>query len=273
MTLSSYAAREARLYSVAAGAGPEVLCLHSSGSSSSQWRQLIESAQAEFRVVAVDFLGHGRSPGQPAHFDLACESVHVWDTLSSSREPVHLVGHSYGGAVAIDLALRRAERIASLTVYEPVLFPLLDPGSAEYAEITSVGGGIVKNARAGDLEAATAAFIDYWNGPGSWRALEAEQQQRAQARIEPVAAHFEALFGSALTLERLHALHVPTLVLRGDRSPAAARAVCERLATLACVTVQTFTGLGHMGPMSHAGTVNAAIVGHLRAQSSMQNAA
>lgn len=273
MTLPSDATHSARLYSIAAGAGPEVICLHASGSSSSQWRRLIEAAQADFRFVAFDFLGHGRSPEQPARFDLARESDGVWDALASSREPVHLVGHSYGGAVAIDLALRHAERIASLTVYEPVLFPLLEPTSAEYAEITSVGGGIVERARAGDLEAATAAFIDYWNGAGSWRALPPEHQERARARIEPVARHFEALFASAWTLERLHALHVPTLVLRGDRSPAAAQAVCARLATLACVTVRAFPGLGHMGPVTHASTVNAAIAAHLHTQSSMQKAA
>jgi pimeloyl-ACP methyl ester carboxylesterase len=261
------------LHSITAGDGPEVICLHSSGSSSAQWRRLIEAAQAEFRFVAFDFLGHGRSPAQPARFDLACEADGVWDAVSSSREPVHLVGHSYGGAVAIALALRHAERIASLTVYEPVLFTLLEPASAEYAEITSVGGGIVKNARAGDLETATAAFIDYWNGAGSWRALPPEQQERARARIEPVARHFEALFESGLTLDRLHSLHVPTLLLRGDRSPAAAQAVCTRLATLACVKVRAFPGLGHMGPVNHASTVNAAIVAHLQAQSSMRNAA
>lgn len=273
MTFPSDVARHARPYSLTDGEGPAVICLHASGSSSSQWRRLIQAAQGEFRFISFDFLGHGRSPGQPAHFDLACESDGIGNALSASREPVHLVGHSYGGAVAIALALRHAERIASLTVYEPVLFPLLDPASAEHAEIMSVGWGIVKSARAGDLEAATAAFIDYWNGAGSWHALPPEQQERARARIEAVARHFEALFASALTLDRLRALHVPTLVLRGDRSPAAARAVCARLATLACVTVQTLPGLGHMGPVTHAGTVNAAIVAHLRARSSMRNAA
>lgn len=273
MPLHFVATSVAPLHAVASGAGPAVVCLHSSGSSSSQWRRLMESDAPGHRFVAFDFHGHGRSPEQPPDYGLAVESRAVWNAIASVREPIHLVGHSYGGAVAVDLALRHAERIASLTLYEPVLFSALTPEEAAYREITSVGLGIVRDARAGDLEAATSAFIDYWNGAGAWRAMPAGQQERARARIVPVARHFEALFAGGLTLERLRALHVPTLLLGGDRSPAAARAVCARLATLACVKARTFRGLGHMGPITHPEVVNTAIAAHLDAQSSLADAA
>lgn len=266
MSLSPAAALGTRLHTVEAGAGPTIVCLHSSGSSSGQWRRLIESWQFRYRFVAVDFLGHGRSPEQPEEFDLAAESAAVWEVVQSAREPIHLVGHSYGGAVAIDLALRHPERVASLTVYEPVLFSLLDPASAEFDAITSAGWGIVGNARAGALEAAAASFIDYWSGVGSWGRLPVEHQARALARIMPVARHFEALFASELTLDRLGALHVPTRVLCGDRSPAPARAVSRRVASLACATMERLSGLGHMGPVTHPERVNPLIAAHLESQ-------
>lgn len=274
MSFASDAAPAARLHSVSAGDGPLVACLHSSGSSSGQWRQLIASQQATHRFVAFDFHGHGRSPDFTGDtYELRCESDAVLHSLPPSRQPIHLVGHSYGGAVALDLAVRYPGRFASVTVFEPVLFALLDPGSDEYAEITSVGSAIVRAARAGNREVASAAFIDYWNGTGSWRGLVAEQQDRVAARIVPVARHFEALFADPLPLARLRELRVPTLVLLGDRSPAPARAVSQRLGALPFVAVEALAGVAHMGPVTHPEEVNARIARHLQAVSTLPIAA
>jgi pimeloyl-ACP methyl ester carboxylesterase len=274
MSIALDAVPAARLHSVTAGAGPAVACLHSSGSSSGQWRRLIESRQAAHRFIAFDFHGHGRSPDFAGDaYELRLESDAVVSGLPPSREPIHLVGHSYGGAVALDLAVRHPGRFASVTVFEPVLFALLDRGSAEFAEITSTGLAIVRAARGGDLRAASATFIDYWNGRRSWRALAAEQQDRVCARIVPVARHFEALFADPLPFERLRALRVPTLVLLGDRSPAPARAVSERLGALPFVTVESLPGIGHMGPITHPEEVNARIERHLLGSSTLPIAA
>jgi pimeloyl-ACP methyl ester carboxylesterase len=154
-----------------------------------------------------------------------------------------------------------------------VLFALLDRGSAEFAEITSVGDAIVRAARAGELGVASAAFIDYWNGAGSWRGLAAEQQHRVCARIVPVARHFEALFADPLPLDRLRDLRVPTLVLVGERSQAPARAVSQRLGVLPAVAVEPLAGVGHMGPVTHPEEVNARIARHLQAVSPLPIAA
>lgn len=274
MPIAFDAAPAVRLHSITAGAGPTVACLHSSGSSSGQWRRLIESRQAVDRLVAFDFHGHGRSPDFTGDvYELRSESEAVFDGLPPSRDPIHLVGHSYGGAVALDLAVRYPGRFASVTVFEPVLFALLDPGSAEFAEITSVGFAIVRAARAGELHVASAAFIDYWNGTGSWRGLAAEQQDRVCARMVPVARHFEALFSNPLPFDRLRALRVPTLVLLGDRSPAPARAVSRRLGVLPFVEVESLAGVGHMGPVTHPEEVNARIAQRLQAASRLPIAA
>lgn len=274
MPHSSAAPVAERLHSIVAGAGPTVVCLHSSGSSSGQWRRLMESGQDAHRFVAVDFHGHGRSPDFAGdRYELRSESEAVLHSLPSSGDPIHLVGHSYGGAVALDLAVRHPGRFASVTVFEPVLFALLDRASAELHEITSVGLGIARAARAGCLDAASAAFIDYWNGTGAWRALPVDQQERVRARILPVARHFEALFSDPLPLDRLRALRVPALVLLGDRSPAPARAVCARLGALPSVAIEVLPGLAHMAPVTHSAVVNPRIMAHLEAVSTLRIAA
>lgn len=274
MPFPSVASPTVRLHAVTAGSGPVVVCLHSSGSSSWQWRRLIESEKDGYRFIAFDLHGHGRSGDHEGEgYELRCESDAVWRTIEPLREPVHLVGHSYGGAVALDLAVRHPGRFASVTVFEPVLFALLEPASAEYHEITSVGSGIARDARAGDLDAASAAFIDYWNGAGAWRSLPVEQQERVRARMAPVGKHFEALFADPLPIERLRSLRTPTLVLRGDRSPRPAREVCARLAALPCVTTEVLPGLGHMAPVTHSTVVNPRIAVHLDTSSTMPIAA
>ncbi|HET9023180.1 MAG TPA: alpha/beta fold hydrolase [Burkholderiaceae bacterium] len=274
MPFPSNALAAAPLHAVTAGAGPTVVCLHSSGSSSGQWRRLIESAQADYSFVAFDLHGHGRSPDYAGdRYALRSESDAVLQGLPLSNAPVHLVGHSYGGAVAIDLAVRHPGRFASVTVFEPVLFALLDRASAEFGEITSVGFDIIGAARAGELRAASAIFIDYWNGTGAWRGLPVEQQERVRARIHAIARHFEALFADPLPLERLRALRVPTRVLLGDRSPAPARAVGRHLGALSFVTTEVLPGLAHMGPVTHPALVNALITGHLETFSTLRIAA
>jgi pimeloyl-ACP methyl ester carboxylesterase len=263
----------ASLHFVAAGAGPLVVCLHSSGSASGQWRSLIASAQDRFRFMAFDFHGHGRSPDyRGASYSLQAESEAVLRSLPDSAAQVHLVGHSYGGAVALDLAARHPRRFASVIVFEPVLFALLDPASDEFREITSVGRAIVRATRSGELEAASARFVDYWNGPGTWDSLGVEHRARVTARIVPVARHFEAL-SMPLSLDHWRGHRAATVVLRGDRSPAPARAASKRFATLPAVTIEVLPGLGHMGPVTDAARVNARVLEYLRACSTLSLAA
>jgi pimeloyl-ACP methyl ester carboxylesterase len=265
--------RPGSLHFMAAGSGPLVVCLHSSGSSSGQWRSLAASAQERFRFVAFDLHGHGRSPDyRGASYSLQAESEAVLRSLPDSAAPVHLVGHSYGGAVALDLAARHPGRFASVIVFEPVLFALLDSASDEFREITSVGRAIVRAARSGELEAASARFLDYWNGPGTWDSLAADHRARVTARIVPVARHFEAL-SIPLTLDHWRGLSAPTVVLRGDRSPAPARVASERFATLPAVTIEVLAGLGHMGPVTDPARVNTRVIEHLSSCSALSLAA
>jgi pimeloyl-ACP methyl ester carboxylesterase len=85
--------------------------------------------------------------------------------------PVHLVGHSYGGAVATAVALAHPERVASLTVYEPVLFHLLrEVGDPGWDEVQQVPATVRRHLDAGDPEAAACHFVDYWTGAGSFDA-------------------------------------------------------------------------------------------------------
>src|SRR5262245_15621130 len=117
----------ARVYHREAGAGTAVVCLHASASSSAQWRPLIERLGGRFRTLAADLYGSGRSPAWPGERPmwLADEVALLAPVFEAAGPRFHLVGHSYGGAVALRAALANSARIESLVLFEPVLFSLL----------------------------------------------------------------------------------------------------------------------------------------------------
>src|SRR5690349_8336711 len=109
------------------GSGPRVVCLHSSTGSSAQWRALQDAMASRWEVLAPDLHGHGRSPALPDGdvSALAADADAVVAAAGIAARPVHLVGHSYGAAVALQVALRHPRQVRSLTLYEPVVFGML----------------------------------------------------------------------------------------------------------------------------------------------------
>ncbi len=252
------------------GTGASVVCLHSSGSSSSQWRLLMDQLGSHYHVLAADLYSYGKSPLWPGtgRFSLAYEVSLLENVFQAAGEPFHLIGHSYGGAVALKAALTFPSRVRSLVLYEPTLFKLLmaedpqQPISREIAEIRRETAAAVLQ---GDLNAAAEQFIDYWMGTGTWMQT-SEQRKMAAARAAPkITAEFQAVFEDPVLLSDFSALKVPTLLMAGTDSPAASRGVARLLSNaLPRVTTVEFDGIGHMGPVVQATTINAAVENHLR---------
>lgn len=250
------------------GTGDPLFCLHSSGGSGAQWKRLGVELSHRYQVLAPDLHGHGGTSPWPYRrpLRLADEAALVEPLLTALPSPVHLIGHSYGGAVALKLALVAPERIRSLTLIEPVLFALLhrQGDHAEYAEISQIAEGTVAAVQAGQPAAAARLFVDYWNGAGAWAALPDPVRAVVERSIPSVARHWEAVLAEATTLADLRGFHVPTLLLAGDRGPRPARRVTDLLAaTLPEAIHAVIAGAGHMAPVTHGPAVNAAIAKHL----------
>jgi pimeloyl-ACP methyl ester carboxylesterase len=247
-----------------------IVALHCSGSSSAQWRKLAEAAEDGFDVRCLDLYGCGRTGGWTGEdaFTLADEGHGVVAAIDAVRGPVHLVGHSYGGAVALHAALRRAGHIASLSLYEPTLFHLLPAmgpeGGDAYAEISAVASAVARGVVTGDYCAAARRFVDYWSGNGSWHRLKPELQIELIRWIVKAPLDFRALFEDATPPAAYAGLACPVLVLRGEHAPPPTRLAAARLAEiLPHVRAATVAGAGHMGPITHAAEVNARILDHI----------
>ena len=248
-----------------------IIALHCSGASGKQWRALALAVPPRFMVIAPDLIGCGENghwSGQ-GPFRLADEAAAVVKIVDAFDAPVHLVGHSYGGGVALRVALERPNRIASLSLYEPTLFHVLKAagpdGWAALSEIRMVATEITKGIVTGAYRATARRFVDYWNGASAWERLKPETQADLAYWIPKAALEFRALIDERMPLEGYRRLRVPMLLMRGEHSPLPAQVVAQKLARVCKPRTETIPGAGHIGPFSHCESVNYAIVDHLLA--------
>ncbi|GJH27443.1 alpha/beta fold hydrolase [Caballeronia novacaledonica] len=247
-----------------------VIALHCSGSGASQWRKLGEALGSRVSFVAPEHYGcdsTGPWSGERA-FTLADEAGRTVDIIDAARGKVHLVGHSYGGGVALRVAMERPERIATLSLYEPSAFHLLRTmgkhGAHALAEIDAISKRTADSVSCGDYRGAAASFVDYWGGDGAWEALR-PSVKAALTRWAPKAPlDFRALLDEPTSATAYASLRMPVLVMRGEHAPLPTRALAERLPILlSSARLAIVPRAGHMGPLTHADEVNAAITRHI----------
>lgn len=245
-----------------AGSGPAVVLIHAGGSTSGQWWALMERLAGRFRTLACDLSGAGRSPVFPQDlaYTLDEEVRFLEPVFEAAGEAFHLVGHSYGGAVALKAALRHRMRLRSLTLFEPVLFSLLiaaAPGSEATREILGVAQSTTELAERGDSEASAREFVDYWFELGRWASLREEARAPVRAAMIRAGARWRALLDDPAQLAELGVIDVRTLLLVAQNSRAPARAVSELLGrSLPNARSMEISGVGHMAPLVNPGQVN-----------------
>ena len=209
-----------------------VIALHCSGAGPGQWRQLGEILGPAYTLFAPEHYGCERTgPWTGTHaFTLADEAARTIDLIDQSVNKVHLVGHSYGGGVALHVALARPARIASLSLYEPSAFHLLkligDRGAAAFAEIADITRVTAQGVITGDYAGAAAAFVDYWGGVGAWAALRPTAQAGLIRWAPKGPLDFRALIEEPTPLAAYSDLRMPVLVMRGEHAPRPTRKNC-----------------------------------------------
>ncbi|MFF0816475.1 alpha/beta fold hydrolase [Rhodococcus sp. NPDC003318] len=115
--------------------GPPVLALHGLTGHGRRWRHLADGHLPKVRMIAPDLRGHGHSTWGPP-WGIADQVEALASMLTAENvDPVVLVGHSYGGAVALHLAARVPERVRALVLLDPAMG--LDPARMlEIADLT-----------------------------------------------------------------------------------------------------------------------------------------
>jgi pimeloyl-ACP methyl ester carboxylesterase len=247
----------------------KVVGVHCSTSSPKQWRSLESLLGPKYAPIAIELYGHGqRAPWRgEGPLTLAAEAEAIEEVSADAGETIHLIGHSYGGGVALQFALTHPDRLCSLTLIEPSCFHLLGERSEYaglFAQVKSVADRVSAGVISGDYFQAMEVFIEYWNGPGSWHALPEHKRFCFASKAANVAQHFAGLFGARAPLSRYAELKMPTLIICGECSPLPSCAITQMLAsTMPNARRETVAGANHMSPITHSEIVDMMIVNHL----------
>ncbi|HYF06469.1 MAG TPA: alpha/beta hydrolase, partial [Acetobacteraceae bacterium] len=153
------------------GAGPTILLVPGSCSTGALWRPVIAAWDGRYRCVTTSLLGYGGTAERRTAQDpgIAHEAAVVESVARRASTCVHLVGHSFGGVVALAVALRRQVPLASLTVLEaPVAELLREPAEHRHRQaFRDMTAAYFAAFRAGDAD-AIAMMIDFYGGAGTF---------------------------------------------------------------------------------------------------------
>lgn len=239
------------------GRGPVVMLIPPGASSGSAWRKVTEDLKSDYTCIAVHPSGYAET--EPFHADRAMtledEAGAALALLGGEGQPVHLVGHSYGGAVALVMALAHPALFASLTLIEPAVYPMLAEGGETVLdeEVRVENTRFITRARAGEPEAAFEGYFDYYNGErGFWSRMPEVAKQKILLLAPVVTAALTAADASSIGLNDLRRLKVPALVVKGaNTDPVHARLSEIVAAGMPQAQLISINGAGHMLSLTH----------------------
>ncbi len=257
------------------GEGEPILLLHAAASSGIQWLKAKTALNFRNRILIPDLLGEGRTPGRKDWSDLLEEECRMIRALiESTGGPVHVAGHSYGGVIAMRLALQYPHLFNSLVLIEPVAFNLLAtyPRNADFAELMAVKKACLSAVEAGDLQAAAHFFVAYWSGEQAWDSLSNPVRQVLAAGMEKVVRGWDAIFSDTWRLSDFRNITAPTIMVSGNCSPLPIQWVVRQLAeTIPAADFVQIKNAGHMSPVTHASEIVRIIQTHVENISRMRN--
>ncbi|MEU0370827.1 alpha/beta hydrolase [Streptomyces sp. NPDC006283] len=142
-----------------AGQGPDVVLLHSTVCDrrmwDAHWQALVETGH---RVLRCDFRGFGDTPAKTGPYDDADDVLELLDTLGVERAT--LIGASYGGEIALEIAARSPQRVGGLLLLCPGR-----PGHRPGPQLLAFGEREDELFEAGDIEGAVELNVSTWLGP------------------------------------------------------------------------------------------------------------
>jgi pimeloyl-ACP methyl ester carboxylesterase len=247
-----------------------VIALHCSLGSRHQWNRLAGELAGRHQIIAPDLSGYGSNAGPFVLPTTLAEEVDLLaDRLGEAIGPIHLVGHSYGGAVAFKIATDSplAGRVRSLTLIEPVLPTILMENGSDrrlYEHFVRLANTIYQDLWNGSCWEAIEKFLEFWKGSGPTEQLSSKALERLIKHAEKLAFDFAAVLAERDVTAAAAAIRVPTLLVSGGLSPYLTQRVVGRLAsTIPGAETRYLPAAGHMLPISHAAAINPDIARHI----------
>jgi len=242
----------ARVRYIDRGKGPTVVLLHGFASAIEAWDELVPELEPHHRVIALDLKGFGWTDRPEGDYSPQAQAELVHELLDQlGVDKTAVVGHSWGAAVALAVAIRRPERVTRLALYDAWVFEEQLPTAFLWARADGVGElifGLFYNERPDDKMAL--AFFD----PAKLPESELEKVHAAMERPGTTAAALAAVRGQRFEeLERHYReIERPVLLLWGREDRITPLSYGERLASqLPQAKLEVYPRCGHF-PMLEA---------------------
>lgn len=251
------------------GSGPTVVLVPGSCSTGAAWRPIIAALDGRFRCVTTSLLGYGRTAERRTESDPAIhyEAEVVESVIRRAGGGVHLVGHSFGGLVALAVALRNEVTLASLVIVEaPAAELLRERGEIEhYRAFQAMTDAYFADFARGNA-VAIARMIDFYGGDGTFASWPQRVRDYAVETTPVNIRDWASAFGFPLSADALAAIDLPVCVIRGGASHAAVQRANALLgACLNGAALATVDGAAHFMIATHPDAVARLIAGHVDA--------
>ncbi len=229
-----------------------VLALHGSASSGRQWQALAKRLQGTAHVIAPDLPGYGTSATDTGERFAAPARI-----IEQRAEPLHFIAHSFGGAVALRLAHAYPNRVASVTLYDPIA---AGPDATGRHPLPGALDTIWRRYADAPPPELMSRFYDFWATGRSWADLTPDQQERLLRDHAGLCRDMTEIKSGRWTVSK-HAFGGPITIFRGQLSPEVTAAMAHRIArTHHQVSVIALPGMGHFAPLAQTDALNAHLV-------------
>lgn len=256
---------------VEAGSGPAVVLVHSSACGARQWRRLMDELNDEFHVRAVNLYGYGGTApwsfGKPQSLDDQARLVE--GALPTNAATLCLVGHCFGGSVAMKLAARLGNRVTALVLLETNPFYLLKQFGREeaFAEAMDLCNCIKTFGARGEWTIAAEKFADYWNGAGSWQNMSEEGRQAFCEALKPNFFEWDAVMNETTPAEEWgRLLPRATFLVSDPNTVLPIREITTILRRTCPAWAYKEVAGGHMAPLTRPDLINPLIRSFLHLQ-------
>lgn len=249
------------------GSGVPLVLVPGSCSTGAAWRAVIAALGKGYRCITTSLPGYGRTAerrptGNP---DVSIVAEALEKVVHRVGEPVHLVGHSFGGLVSVALALRRRVPLASLTVLEAPAVELLRLAGDQphYAAFKDMSQRYFAAHGSGD-PAAIEAMVDFYGGAGTFASWPERVRAYVIATTPVNILDWASAFGFAPSAEQLAGIGLPSLVAAGaDSHPAIRRANAILASHIAGGALADIAGASHFMISTHPREVAALVERHI----------
>ncbi|HEX6117404.1 MAG TPA: alpha/beta hydrolase [Solirubrobacterales bacterium] len=213
------------------GAGEPILCVHGAGGSALAWAGAVGELERRGRVIVYDRRGCARSE-RPEPYERTSVREHAADAAALlaalDAAPAAVIGKSYGGTVALDLALRHPDRVRALALLEPDAPRELMPGALRLVD--GLREHLRQVAARDGMAAVGEALVAEVGGEDAWRSFPEELRRVITGNGPAILAELGGEWWLEAEPTELAAIDQPTLIVAASDSPPEFRQASEALA-------------------------------------------